>query len=266
MTRFATGHFGRVMFQPSLFFLVLFFRSSRLALSNSQRHGPQYISTSSHFSKEKVKHPNPKGIWFVCLAIAFFLFPDFQVMHSFRFTQKPIISLSLLLLIHSVCSIPTPFQPPHNKEITLALTTRGDDPSWDWTSQDQVWSTPLLQNSNIPAAKGIFLGVKNPAPSAEYVDFVPVTPDLPTSEQEQEQQPPQQQQQPGKLRKGENGCPTIFPSAVCDPGEGVTQITKAALPGFLNLDKCRQSMLSHLFIPLRKGKKKAKTRYKSIRK
>lgn len=179
-------------------------------------------------------------------------------MHSFRFTQKPIISLFLLLLIHSVCSIPTAFQPPHNKEITLALTTRGDDPSSDWFSQDKVWSTSLLQNSNIPAAKGIFLGVKNPAPSAEYVDFVPVTPDVPTPvQQQQQQQPPppqQQQQQPGKLQKGENGCPKIFPSSVCDPGEGITLITKAALPGFLNLDKCRQSMLSH-FYPFRKEKK-----------
>lgn len=160
-------------------------------------------------------------------------------MHFFRFTQKPIISLFLPLLIHSVCSIPTTSQPPHNKEITLALTTRGDDPSSDWTSQDKVWSTSLLQYSNIPAAKGIFLGAKNPAPSTEYVDFVPSPPDVPTPEQEQ--------QQPGKLQKGENGCPITFPSAVCDPGEGVTLITKAALPGFLNLDKCRQSKLSPIY-------------------
>lgn len=159
-------------------------------------------------------------------------------MHSFRFTQKPIISLFLPLLIHSVCSIPTTSQPPHNKVITLALTIRGDDSSSDWTSQDKVWSTSLLQNSNIPAAKGIFLDVKTPAPSTEYVDFVPSPPDVPTPGQEQ------QQQQPGKLQKGENGCPITFPSAMCDPGESVTLITKAALPGFLNLDKCRQSMLS----------------------
>lgn len=215
-----------------------------------------YISTPSYlFKRKSVKKPSspPKGFFFTSLTIncflSFFFSPqDFQVMHSFRFTQKPIISLflPLLLIIHSVCSIPTPSsQPPHNnKEITLALTTRGEDPSSDWTSQDKVWSTSLLQNSNIPAAKGIFIGVKNPAPSTEYVDFVPGLPDVPTPEQEQ--QPPPQQQQPGKLKKGENGCPTIFPSAVCDPGEGVTVITKAALPGFLNLDKCRQSMFSHL--------------------
>lgn len=166
-------------------------------------------------------------------------------MLSFRFTQRSIISLFLPLLIHSVYSIPTPFQPPHNNEITLSLNPRGDDHSLtsfsssDWTSQDKIGSTSLLQNSNIPAAKVIFLGANIPAPSTEYVNLVPGSPDVPTVEQEQ-------QQLPGKLQKGENGCPTTFSSAVCDPGEGVTVITKAALPGFLNLDRCRQSMLSHL--------------------
>lgn len=160
-------------------------------------------------------------------------------MLSFRFTQKSIISL---LLIHSVCSIPTPFQLPHNNEIIPALTARGDDPSLisssssDWTSKDRTWSTSLLQNSNIPAAKGILFGANGPAPSTEFVDFAPGSPDNFTPEQEQPQQ------LPGKLQKGDNGCPTIFSKAVCDPGEGVTVITKAALPGFLNLDKCRQSM------------------------
>lgn len=158
-------------------------------------------------------------------------------MPSFRLTQRPIIPLFFLLLINSVCGIPTPSQTPHNNEITLALTTRGDDPSLaslsspDWTYADNIWPTSL-QNINVPTAK---VGAHTLAASTENVDFVPGTPDAPTPEQ-----------QPGKLQKGENGCPTMFPMAVCDPGEGVTGITKAALPGFVNLDKCRQSMLSRL--------------------
>lgn len=108
----------------------------------------------------------------------------------------------------------------------------------------------------------MFLGAKNPTPSTEYVDFVPGSADAATPEQEQrqqqqEEQQQQQQQQPGKLQKGDNGCPTMFSKALCDPGEGVTVITKAALPGFLNLDKCRQSMLSHLSCwKKEKGKKR----------
>lgn len=166
-------------------------------------------------------------------------------MFSSHLTQRPIIPLFLLLLINSVCGIPTPSQTPHNNEITLALTARGDDPSLaslsspDWTYLDDIWPTSL-QNSNIPTAKAVFLGANTLASSTENVDFVPGKPDAPTPEQQQQQQ----QQQPGKLQKGENGCPTIFPMAVCDPGAGVTGITKAALPGFVNLDKCRQSMLS----------------------
>lgn len=171
-----------------------------------------------------------------------------------------IISLFLSFLIHFVYSIPTSFQPIiYDKEIiTSALTSRdGRDGPFlsDWTSQQDkvVWSNSLPpQNNDIPAVAadiGIFLGVTNPAPSStenDGFDFViPVTPDAPTPEQEQQQE--QQPQQPAKLPKGENGCPTTFPSAVCDPGEGVTQITKAALPGFLNLDKCRLSMLSLIY-------------------
>lgn len=250
-----------LMFQPSTFFFFFLSGSSRLFHSPNGQHPwvsiCTYLHTSSHHFKKKKENPRDFFLLLVSLTIAFFFSPKTSkvIMHSFRFfTQKPIISifLPLLIIIHSVCSIPTTSsQPPHNnKEIPLALTTRGDDPSSDWTSQDQVWSTSLLQNSNIPAAKGIFIGVENPAPSAEYVDFVPGLPDVPTPEQElqqqQQQQQPPSQQQPGKLQRGENGCPTTFPSAVCDPGEGLTQITKAALPGFLNLDKCRQSMLSHL--------------------
>lgn len=191
---------------------------------------PQYICTSSEISE---KGHNP-----VTIAPFFFSLP---IMLSFRFTQKP--TISLFLLIHSVCSIPTPFQLPHNNEIIPALSARGDDPSLisfsssDWTSKDRTWSNSLLQNSNIPATKGILFGANGPAPSTEFVDFAPGSPDIFTPEQEQ-----QPQQLPGKLQKGDNGCPAIFPKAVCDPGEGVTVITKAALPGFLNLDKCRQSM------------------------
>ena len=167
-----------------------------------------------------------------------------------------IISLFLPLLIHSGCSIPTAFQPLlHDKEITPApaLITRGtgdDDHVSDWTFQDKVWGSndiPPAAPAAPAAAKGVFLGVTNPAPSTEYVDFlIPASPSDAPTPPEQEQQQQQQQPQPGKLQKGENGCPTTFPSAVCDPGEGVTSITKAALPGFLNLDKCRQSMLLSL--------------------
>lgn len=180
-------------------------------------------------------------------------------MPSFRLTQRPIIPLFFLLLINSVCGIPTPSQTPHSNEITLALTTRGDDPSLaslsspDWTYADNIWPTSL-QNINVPTAK---VGAHTLAASTENVDFVPGTPDAPTPEQ-----------QPGKLQKGENGCPTMFPMAVCDPGEGVTGITKAALPGFVNLDKCRQSMLSRLppplFISFLLNKKKARQGEKRI--
>ncbi|MCJ1348093.1 hypothetical protein MMC31_006324 [Peltigera leucophlebia] len=168
-------------------------------------------------------------------------------MLSVRFTKKPIITLFLpLLIIHSVCGIPKPSQPLHNNEITLALTARVDDPSLasfsssDWTYPDEIWPTSL-QNKNIPAAKAIFLGANTLASLTENVDLAPGTPDAPTPEE-------QQQQHPGKLQKGDNGCPTIFPAAVCDPGEGVTVISKAALPGFVLLDKCRQSMLSVFFL------------------
>lgn len=163
-------------------------------------------------------------------------------MLSFCFTQKPIIPLFIPLLIYSVCGIPTPSQPPHYNEITLALTARGDDPSLASFFPEDIWPTSL-QNNHIPAAKAVFLGANALAPLIENVDFVPGTPDVPTPEQQQQ---PEQQRQPGKLQKGENGCPTIFPAGVCDPGEGATMISKAALPGFLNLDKCRQSMLSRL--------------------
>lgn len=235
MTRFATGDSGEVRFQT-----FFFHPPSPVSLSPTpwlRIYAPPLIS------RKKLEKSSRKA-FFSFLNIALFL--DLQVMLSVRLTQKPIVPFFLPLLILSVFGTPTPFQPPHIAEITLALTARGDPSSLasssssEWTSSDNIWSTPLL-NNKIPAAKFVVLGANTLAPSTENVDSVPGTLNVPTPEQEQ-----QHEQQPAKLQKGENGCPTIFSAAVCDPGEGVTMISKAALPGFLNLDKCRQSMLSRL--------------------
>lgn len=236
MIRLVTGDFGQVrfqtFFQPSI---------SRLFL---QPHGfiCTYVSLlTSHKKKRKNLPPQSSHKAFSkFLNIACF-FLGFQAMLPFRFIQKPIITVFLLLLIHSVCGIPKPSQPLHNNEIIPGLTFREDDVSLasftssDWTYPDNVWPT-LLQNNNIPAANAVFLGANTIAPLAENFDLVQGTPDAPTAEQ----------QPRGTLKKGENGCPTMFPAAVCDPGEGKTVISKAALPGFLHLDKCRQSKLFHL--------------------